>query len=218
VPKFFIIILVLIIIGFGIWFWQSQKTSMEQVATKEEIKIETPREKAKKAVMIIAFEDFRDQEYFLPKEILEKGGAVVKTASTKKGIAVGADGGEIEIDLLVNEINPEDFDAIIFIGGPGCLKYLDNENSYNLTRETIKKGKILASICISPVILAKAGVLDGKKATVWTSALDREPVKILEENGAEFVDEKVVQDGNIITANGPIAAEEFGEKILENLR
>ena len=60
-------------------------------------------------------------------------------------------------------------------------------------------------------------MLDGKKATVWTSTLDRGPVKILEENGAEFVNEKVIQDGNIITANGPAAAEEFGEKILENL-
>jgi protease I len=68
------------------------------------------------------------------------------------------------------------------------------------------------------VILAKAGVLKDKKATVWTSSLDRGPVKILKENGAEFVNEKVVRDGKIITANGPAAATEFGEKILENLK
>jgi protease I len=141
----------------------------------------------------------------------------VKTASSKLGTAIGADGGEAKVELLVNEINPEDFDAVIFTGGPGCLEYLDNENSYQLARKTVEKGKSLASICISPVVLAKAGVLQGKRATVWTDTLDRSTIKILEENGAIFVDERVVQDGNIITANGPAAAEEFGKQILENL-
>ena len=190
---------------------------MNQVTTKEKIKIEILKVQTKKAAMIIAFEDFRDQEYFVPKEILEKGGIGIKTISTKKGIAIGADGGEVEINFLIREIDLKNFDAIVFIGGPGCLEYLDNENSYKVIREAITQNKILASICISPIILAKAGVLEGKKATVWASPLDRDPVKILKKNGAEFIDEKVVQDGNIITANGPPAAEEFGKKILRNL-
>ncbi|MCD6094823.1 DJ-1/PfpI family protein [bacterium] len=201
---------------------------MEQVAIKEKIRIEKPfplstpekenKRREKRAVMVVAFSDFRDQEYFVPKEILENGGIEVKTASNKKGIAFGADGGEAKIDLLIEEINPKSFDAVIFVGGPGCLKCLDNENSYKVAKETVLEGKILGAICISPVILAKGEVLKGKKATVWTSPLDKDPIKILKENGAEFVDEKVVQDGKIITANGPDAAKEFGEKILENLR
>lgn len=192
---------------------------MEQVATKEEIKIEISPKKPKKALMVIAFKDFKDEEYFVTKEILERAGVEVKTASTKLGVAIGSDGGEAKVDFLISEINLEyisSVDAVIFVGGPGCLEDLDNENSYQLAQKAIAQNKILAAICISPVILAKAGVLKNKKATVWTSPFEKSPIKILEDNGAEFVDEKVVRDGKIITANGPAAVEDFGKKILEN--
>ena len=171
----------------------------------------------KKIAMIIAFRDFRDAEYFVPKEIFKKAGAEVKTVSDKLGTAIGADGGDTEVDLLLEDLNISDFDAIVFIGGPGCLSHLDNETSYKIAKEAVNQNKVLASICISPVILAKAGVLSGKKATVWSSPLDRGPVKILKENGAIYVDENVVIDGKLITANGPAAAEKFGQKILEIL-
>lgn len=171
----------------------------------------------KKVAMIIAFKNFRDAEYFIPKEILEGAGAKIITVSTKLGTAIGADGGDTEVDILLENLNPADFDAIVFIGGPGCLQYLDNENSYKVARETVSQNKVLGSICISPVILAKAGVLKGKKATVWNSPMDKGPVKILKENGAIYEDKDVVVDGKIITANGPDAAEEFGKKLVEVL-
>lgn len=172
----------------------------------------------KKVVIIVAFRDFRDEEYFIPKEILEIAGIEVKTASNKKGTAIGAEGGEAKVDSLVKEINPADFDAIVFVGGPGCLESLDNEDSYKVAKETVLQGKVLAAICISPVILAKAGVLSGKRATVWDSPMGRRPVvKILEENGAIFEDKAVVVDGKIITGNGPAAAKEFTEKIIKAL-
>ncbi len=171
----------------------------------------------KKAVMIIASKDFQDEEYLVTKDILERANVKVKTASNRIGAAVGSFGGETTVDILVKDINPTDFSAVVFIGGGGCLDYLDNENSYKVCRETISRNKILASICISPMILAKAGVLKGKKATVWSSPLDKYPIKTLEENGAIYEAESVVQDGKIITANGPSAAEEFGQTILEAL-
>lgn len=190
--------------------------------SKKEIKeISTPMTEetltGKNVAMIIAFKDFRDEEYFVPKGILEAAGAEAKTASSQKGTAIGADGGEVEVNLLVSEINPADFDAVIFIGGPGTLKYLENEDSYKVVRETVSQEKVLAAICIAPVILAKAGVLEGKKATVWSSSLDKSAVKILEENGAIFQDELVVVDGKLITGNGPTAAKEFGETLVEIL-
>jgi len=171
----------------------------------------------KKIVMVITFRDFRDAEYFVPKEILEAAGVEIKTASNKLGVAVGADGGDTEVDLLVENLNLAEFDAVVFIGGPGCLKNLDNETSYRVARETVSQNKVLASICISPVILAKAGVLKGKKATVWSSLMDRVPVRILEENEAIYQDKPVVVDGKIVTANGPAAAKEFGQAIVDVL-
>lgn len=171
----------------------------------------------KKVAFIIAFRDFKDEEFFIPKEILEKTGIEVITASDKSGIAVGAGGGEARVDILINDLNVDDFDAIVFIGGPGALSHLDNEKSYEISQKTIEKDKILAAICVSPVILAKSEVLQGKKATVWSSALDKSTVKILEQNGAVYQDEKVVIDGKIVTANGPAAAQEFGEKLVKVL-
>lgn len=171
----------------------------------------------KKVVFIIAFRDFKDEEYFVPKEILENNGLEIKTASTEKGVALGAAGGEATVDFLVSEIISNDFDSFVFVGGPGVLKYLDNEISYHLVQEVVAQNKILGAICISPVILAKAGVLKNKKATVWSSPLDRNPVKILKENGAIYQDKPVVLDGKILTANGPYAAVEFGEKLVELL-
>ncbi len=167
----------------------------------------------KKVAIIMAFKDFRDAEYFIPKNILEKAGVKITPISTKKGKALGADGGEVDIFSTLEELEPVDFDAIIFIGGPGALKELDNQKSYDIVKETISKNKILGSICISPVILAKAGILKNKKATVWSSVLDRGPIKILKENGATYVPEEVVIDGKIVTGNGPEVSEEFGIKL-----
>lgn len=207
---------IIIIIIVGIFVYQNLTKKEERFSPKEETSMLKTLEE-KKIAMIIAFRNFRDVEYFVPKEILEKAGAEVKTASNKKGTAIGADGGDTEVDFLVSEINPADFDAVVFVGGPGCLESLDNEDSYKVAKETISQNKILASICISPVILAKAGVLEGKKATVWSSVMERGPIKILEEYGAKYQNEPVVIDGKIITASGPDAAREFGEAIKELL-
>jgi len=171
-------------------------------------------QKGKKAVILVAFRDFRDPEYFIPKTILEKAGFETKTASDKSGIALGAEGGEAEIDLLLKEVVVDDFDAVVFVGGPGCLEHLNNEESYRIAKESVSKNKILASICISPIILAKAGVLKGKRATVWSSPLYKKPILDLKNNGAIYEKGPVVIDGNIITANGPKAAEEFGKTIV----
>ncbi|PIV41945.1 MAG: hypothetical protein COX92_02410 [Candidatus Nealsonbacteria bacterium CG_4_10_14_0_2_um_filter_40_15] len=173
--------------------------------------------KGKSVVMVIAFKNFRDEEYFVPRQILYVAGADVKTASTQKGLASGAEGGQAQVDLLISEINLADFDAVVFIGGPGALEYLDNEDSYKLIKDTVSQGKLLAGICIAPTILAKAGALEGKKATVYSTPMDKSAVKILEDNGAIYEEKFVVADGRIITGSGPEAAEEFAMKVTEVL-
>ena len=173
--------------------------------------------KNKKIVMIVAFRNFRDEECFIPKKIFEAKGAEVKTASNKKGIAIGSEGGELNVDFLVEEVDLNDFEAVIFVGGSGCLKALDNELSYNLIKKTASQNKLLGAICISPVILAKAGVLSGKKATVWSSPLDKSAIEILKKAGADYQSKPVIADGKIITAAGPFAAKQFAEEIIKTL-
>jgi len=171
----------------------------------------------KKIAFLIAWRDFQDIEYFVTKRVLQKSGAKVITVSVSLGTAVGYLGGEAEVDLLLDDIEVGKFDAVIFIGGQGCLEYLNNETSYVIAREVLSKGKILAAICISPVILAEAGLLKNKKATVWSDTLEKGAIRDLEKGGAIYQREEVVIDGNIITASGPPAAKDFAKSIIEAL-
>lgn len=173
---------------------------------------------SKKVAMIVAFRDFKDEEYFPPKEVLERAGAEVVTCSDKKGMAIGASGGEVQVNVLLESLDVSYFDAVVFVGGPGALEHLDNEESYKIARETVERDKVLAAICISPTILAKAGVLEEKRVTVWSSPLNRNPIRVLEEHGAIFEDKAVVVDRKIVTGNGPTAAQEFGEALAEVLK
>lgn len=172
---------------------------------------------AKRVAIIIAFREFRDEEYFIPKEILESEGIEITTVSSEKGIAIGKLGGEADVDIVFNDLKVSDFDAVIFCGGSGAVKLIDNKECHRIARDALKENKVLAAICSGPAILAKAGVLSGKKASVWSIAMDKSLVKILNDSGAVYKNEPVVKDGNIITASGPSSAEEFAREILITL-
>jgi len=170
----------------------------------------------KKAAIIIASENFRDEEYFITKEVLEKKGINVTTVCDKFK-AVGKFGGEAEADVLINDLNVDNFDAIIFAGGSGAVKLLDNELSYNIIRKAMIMKKIIAAICIAPTILAKSGILKGKRATVWSSGMDKTAIKIIQLNDGIYERESIVIDNNIITAENAEYAQKFGETIAEML-
>ena len=170
----------------------------------------------KKIVFIIASEGFQPMEYFEPKKILENAGVEVITGSDKKGKVIASRTQEIaQSDISLEEIKPSDYDGIFLVGGHGAVEYLDNEKTYKIFREIAKSNKLWGAICISPRILAAAGVLAGKKATGWDG--DGELGKIFKKAGAEYVDEPVVVDNNLITATGPSAALAWGEAILQKL-
>lgn len=169
--------------------------------------------KMKTAVFIIAEDSFRDEELLQPKEILENSGVEVKIASTSLDQARGTLGAMVEPDILVGDINVEDFDAVIFVGGAGSSQYWEDSVAHKIAQDTINQDKILAAICIAPVTLAKAGVLKGKQATVWQSEAGQ-----LKAAGANYTGKSVQIDGKIITGSGPTAAKEFGRAILNALK
>lgn len=170
------------------------------------------RIKPKKAIMVIAKNDFRDEELEVPKTILEESGVSVIIASSSLRTVKGMLGLKVNPDISVEEIELEDYDALIFVGGSGAREYWDDPDIHKLIKDTLNADKVLGAICIAPVTLANAGVLKGKRATVWPSEANR-----LKAKGAIYTGEPVEIDGNIITADGPGAAEEFGEAILEVL-
>ena len=167
--------------------------------------------------LIIAFRNFKDKEYLLPKKTLEEAGFRVVTASIREGQAEGSEGVKVDVDVTLESLKVEDYHGIFFIGGPGALADLDNQVSYELLKKAVEAKKIVGSICISSVILAKAGILKNKKATVFTSLSDKDGVEVLKKEGAEYIEEPVVEDDLLITASGPQAAEAFGQKIVEKI-
>ncbi len=168
--------------------------------------------KGKKVLIIIAPKDFRDEELLIPLKMLEKVGANVTVASLKKGIAEGMLGTKYKVEYTINDVNPDEYDAILFAGGVGATIYFHNSEILDMVRKEYEKGKIIGAICIAPVILANAGILRGKRATVWPSE-----AKILEDKGAIYTGNEVTVDGRIVTANGPKAAEKYANAIIELL-
>jgi protease I len=169
----------------------------------------------KKIMMVVAEKDFMDEEYFTPREIFEKRGFQVSVMSSKKNLAVGFFGGEVVVEFTPEDFDLNNFSALVFVGGSGALQFLDNETFYKIIQEAEKKKIVLGAICISPVILASAGVLKNKKATVWSSNMDKRGVSRLKKENSFYQKEDVVVDGKIVTANGPEAATEFAEKVVE---
>lgn len=163
--------------------------------------------------MVIAQRDFQEKEYDTPKAIFQKAGFEVVTAAEEKGVAKNKMGGETKVDISLNDVNVRDFEAIVFVGGPGAEAYFEHEKVLNLVKEVNQEGRLIAAICIAPTILANAGILNGKNATAFVTEEDS-----LRRGGANFTAAPVEADGNIITANGPEAAEVFGKKIVELLQ
>jgi len=169
---------------------------------------------SKKVLMIIAHNNFRDEEYLIPKDILTDNGYKVVTASSSLGEAKGMFGTKVIPDINIREARVKEYAAVIFVGGSGATEYWHNRIAHNIAKEIIKEKKVLAAICLGPGTLAIAGVLKNKKATVFISAKE-----LLEKSGAIYVKDKdVVVDENIVTANGPDAAEKFAGEIVKLLR
>lgn len=196
---------------------QESNPSTTIVFNNQNNNLKNMAENDKKILMVVAFRDFKDEEYFIPKEILEKNGFFVETISDQKGTAMSVGGQEVEISKTAEEVNVENYEAIVFVGGPGMGERLDRIDFQDLAREFYGQGKLVSAICLAPALLAKADILHGKKATVWSSSNDHTAIEILTENGAIYQEASVVRDGNLITADGPQSAEDFAQTIIDYL-
>lgn len=166
----------------------------------------------KKILIIIAPQGFQDKEYGDARQVLEEQGAQIIVGSLKLGEALGNFGAKVKIDILAEDANPDSFDAVAFIGGQGMVELVKRKELTDLARRFYENNKLTAAICIAPMILAHAQILQGKKATVWPGA--KEELLAL---GANYTGKPVEIDGRIITANGPLAAKQFGQTITDIL-
>jgi protease I len=186
------------------------------LATAEKAFAESGLIEGKKIAMIISYEDFQDTEFRVPKKMFDKEGALVTVVSSEVGNATGKNGASVKTELLIGNVNVADFDAVVFIGGRGVREeYWYNPEAHALAQEAVKQGKVVAAICWAPVILANAGVLDGKKGTVATVG---GAGLILQKKGCKYdAWHSVVVDGRIITANSQGASKSFAKAIVKAL-
>lgn len=161
------------------------------------------------ALLVIAPETFRDEEYADPKRVLEAAGFDVTTASVNAGVCTGRFGLEAVADVALKDVDTDRFDVVAFVGGGGAKIYFDDPIAHRVAREAIEADKIVGAICIAPSILAHAGLLKGITVTSFPSE-----EADLAEHGATWTGRPVEVDGRIVTANGPDAATAFGEELV----
>jgi len=166
----------------------------------------------KKVLMVIAPENYRDEEYREPRRILEEKGCRITVASTHTRPAKGMLGMMVTPDTTLDKVDAGEFDLLIFVGGSGAQAYFDDTRAHGLARSAIASGVPVGAICVAPTILANAGLLKGRKATVWP-----DQAKAIEAAGARYTSSPVERDGSIVTADGPNSAVPFGEEVARML-
>jgi protease I len=166
----------------------------------------------KTALLVLAQDGYQDTELSGTRDALLAAGFEVSIASKEEGPCTGKFGGTEEALLAMRDVDPLAYDVIAFIGGPGAHALADDKEAIYLAQARDSSGKLLGAICVAPTILAAAGVLENKHASVWDDGKGTQK-EFLNDHGATYVDQPVTVDGRIVTGNGPDAAEEFGKKL-----
>ncbi len=169
-------------------------------------------------VLIIATDGFENDELFKPRQALIDAGAQVTVASLKtdpiQGVKNDSEPADtITPDLTVDDVDSQDYDALLLPGGVGNPDKLRmNERAVELAGEFMDDHKIVAAICHAPWLLAEADVIEGKTMTSWPSIRTD-----LANAGADVIDQEVVVDGNLITSRKPDDIPAFNDALIEAL-
>lgn len=168
-----------------------------------------------KKVAILVADGFEQVEMTKPREALHDAGADTKIVSVKSGKIQGmhhADKGDkFDVDLVLSDAKPEEFDALMIPGGlmnPDTLR--STEAALEFTRHFFNEGKPVAAICHAPWVLIDAGVVRGRTLTSWPA------IKTDVRNaGGKWVDEEVVVDNGLVTSRKPDDIAAFNKKMIE---
>jgi protease I len=168
-----------------------------------------------KKVAVLAADGFEEVELTKPRKALEEAGATTRVVSIKSGKIQGmnhANKGEtVAVDLTLEDVNPQEFDALMIPGGlmnPDTLRSTDEALAF--VRHFFNEGKPVAAICHAPWVLIDAGVVRGRTLTSWPA------IKTDVWNaGGNWVDKEVVVDNGLVTSRKPDDIPAFNEKMIE---
>ncbi len=160
-------------------------------------------------LMVPLANGFEEIEALTVVDVLRRAGLQVETVGVIGSVIEGSHGVKVMVDKTLHQIKPDEYDAIVLPGGsPGYKNLGRSSRIVQILKDFNKKDKLICAICGAPSILAKEGLLDDKKATIYPGN-----EKLLSYPRGS----RVVIDGNIITSQGPGTAIEFALKIVEKL-
>jgi len=166
-------------------------------------------------ILIIATDGFEQAELFGPRERLLDLGADVRLASPEtkpiQGMQHQEKGETITPDMTLDEVDPDEFDALVIPGGvanPDTLR--QEKKAIDIVKSFADAGKPVAAICHGPWLLVEADLVEGKTVTSWPSVRTD-----LANAGAEVVDQPVVRDGFLITSRKPDDVDAFTSALIE---
>jgi 4-methyl-5(b-hydroxyethyl)-thiazole monophosphate biosynthesis len=152
---------------------------------------------------------FEEIEAFVPLSVLRGAGVQVDTVGLAGSVASGSHGTKVSTDRRLAEVRVDDYDGIVLPGGGrGCANLERSKAVMDIIAGMNERGKLVAAICAAPLLLAKAGVLDNRKATVYPGMERELPYP---RPG------RVVVDGNVVTSQGPGTAVDFALEIVKQL-
>ncbi len=166
----------------------------------------------KSILLVLPSVDFNEQEYLIIYNSLIKNGYKVFIASDANAVCVGQNGLKVKNDVSFFNMREANFTALVLIGGKGVKLYWDNSQVHALARNFLKAKKIVSAICSAPVILARAGILNGINAVCFP-----DDKREIEREGAIFTDSPSVISKKIITGQGPSYANEFVNSLINEL-
>ncbi len=164
-------------------------------------------------VLLILADGFEEMEAVAPIDILRRAKAEVTVAALGAGIHVtGRNGIVVHADTTLDAVlsgDPRDYDCLLLPGGPGVALLRADPRVRALVLRQNAAGRLLAAICAAPLVLADAGVLDGRRFTAHFSTAAELP--------RYLPGERTVEDGNILTSRGAGTAADFGLLLVERL-
>jgi protease I len=168
-----------------------------------------------KKVAILAADMFERVELEEPRRALESAGATTEVVSIHGGEIQGFDHFEpsttVKVDRTVEEVSPEDYDALLVPGGVGNPDQLrGDENAVAFVRSFDDAGKPMAVICHGPWILVESGIARGRTLTSWPSLQTD-----IRNAGGNWVDQEVVVDDGLVTSRNPDDIPAFNKKMIE---
>jgi len=165
-------------------------------------------------VLVPLAEGCEELEAITVTDLLRRGEVTVITAGLDKRPVCASRGAVLVPDTTLDEVMDARLDMIVLPGGlPGADHLNNDERIHTLLKRLSREGKYTCAICAAPIILAKAGLLAGKRATSYPGILEK-----MAPAGVALTGAAVEVDGTVITSRGPGTAMDFALTLLEVLQ